>query len=64
MIRETVINTQLAVVEIVEHSRDCDNYSIEIEYSYSDGTSVISLTRDGLRDLGQSLIDFANEREQ
>lgn len=64
MIRKTVLTTGQHEIELVEHCRDCDEYSIEIECRYGYGIMIVSLTRDGLRDLGQSLIDFANEREQ
>ena len=63
MMRRSVFNDEWSEVDLVEHSRDCDDYAMEVEYRYCDGTAVVSMNRDALRALGQSLIDFANERE-
>jgi hypothetical protein len=60
---ESVFYNSDSLVEIVEQNRDCDRYSLEISYRYCDGVATATMTRDELRELGQKLIDFSNERE-
>jgi hypothetical protein len=61
--RTNLINTHESELDVVENNRDCDDYTLEIEDRWCDGTAVVHMTRSELRELGQELIDYANERE-
>ena len=59
--RTNLIDTYESEMDVVEHGHD--DYALEIEDRWCEGTAVVLMTRNELRELGQKMLDYANERE-